>query len=99
MNFQNEHKIIRMVASEELSQVKELRQKKEKELEKILGKEEANLILASINSNLEASELPIPMNRIPDMDGTERRHIIIKIARNNFIINELSKKITELVQP
>lgn len=84
--------------SEELSKTDSLRQEKEEELEKLLGKEETTLILSNINSNLESGELPIPVSRIPDMNDTDRRRFIIKIAQNIFITNELNKNISALIQ-
>lgn len=84
--------------SEELSKTDSLRQEKEEELEKLLGKEETTLILSNINSNLESGELPIPVSRISDMNDTDRRRFIIKIAQNIFITNELNKNISALIQ-
>lgn len=83
---------------EKFSELQTLLEKKELELKRIFGESDANQIIASITSGLEEKELSIPMKSIPDMNDSDRRYLIIGIAKNNLLINELNQKLIDLIQ-
>lgn len=81
-----------------LTEADSIRKEKETMLENILGKSNCTLTIENITSSLESKELAIPMKHIPDMDDSDRRYLIVQIAKTKLIISELEKKIMELNQ-
>lgn len=82
----------------ELTETEEILKEKEAELKKLLSTDSfASTILTNIMDYTQYEAVSIPLNRITDMDDSMRRDLIVKIAINKLIINELEKKIKNIL--
>ena len=83
---------------EEYTVLESQRKEKELELKRILGEPTASQVISTLTSDLKTQELPIPMKHLLDMDNSDRRYLIVNIAKNKVLIDELNQKLIEYQQ-